>query len=294
MAKSPFWWQVNLMPANVWKLKTRTLEWQERPLLMGVLNVTPDSFSDGGRYLDPEMALDRALEMEAEGADIIDLGGESTRPGAATVSEEVELARILPVITKLRGRLTLPLSIDTWKASVATAALKEGAEIVNDVSAGRWDPMLWPAVEHFRAGYVLMHALDRPATMQKEPSYLDVSAEVTDFLGKFLARADENGLALESIVCDPGFGFGKTLQHNLTLLRDLESFRSLRRPILVGLSRKSFLKLIGGSQSLEITNEQAHVWAAARGAAIWRVHDVPAAVNAARLAGAFGRGSDTT
>ncbi len=282
------------MPANVWKLKTRTLEWQERPLLMGVLNVTPDSFSDGGRYLDPEMALDRALEMEAEGADIIDLGGESTRPGAATVSEEVELARILPVITKLRGRLTLPLSIDTWKASVATAALKEGAEIVNDVSAGRWDPMLWPAVEHFRAGYVLMHALDRPATMQKEPSYLDVSAEVTDFLGKFLARADENGLALESIVCDPGFGFGKTLQHNLTLLRDLESFRSLRRPILVGLSRKSFLKLIGGSQSLEITNEQAHVWAAARGAAIWRVHDVPAAVNAARLAGAFGRGSDTT
>jgi dihydropteroate synthase len=281
------------MPANVWKLKNRTLEWQERPLIMGVLNVTPDSFSDGGRYLDPEQALDRALEMEAEGADIIDVGGESTRPGAAEISAEVEQARILPVVAKLSGRLKIPLSIDTWKAAVATAAINEGAEIVNDVSAGRWDPMLWPAVEHFRAGYVLMHALDRPAMMQKEPAYLDVSAEIVDFLGKFLARADENGIALESIVCDPGFGFGKTLQHNLSLLRDLESFRALRRPILVGLSRKSFLKLIGGSQPLEITNEQAHVWAAARGAAIWRVHNVPAALRAARLAGAFGRGSDT-
>ncbi len=281
------------MPANVWKLKNRTLEWQDRPLVMGVLNVTPDSFSDGGRYLDPDQALDRALEMEAEGADMIDVGGESTRPGAAEISVEVEQARILPVVAKLRGRLKIPLSIDTWKAAVATAALNEGAEIVNDVSAGRWDPMLWSAVEHFRAGYVLMHALDRPATMQKEPAYLDVSAEIVDFLGKFLARADENGIALESIVCDPGFGFGKTLQHNLTLLRDLETFRGLRRPILVGLSRKSFLKLIGGSQPLEITNEQAHVWAAARGAAIWRVHDVPAACRAAKISGAFGRGSDT-
>jgi dihydropteroate synthase len=274
-------------------LKIRTLEWQERPLLMGVLNVTPDSFSDGGRYLDPEQALDRALEMEAEGADIIDLGGESTRPGASAVSEEVELARILPVIARLRGRLAVPLSIDTSKAPVAVAALKEGAEIVNDVSAGRWDPLLWPGVAQFGAGYVLMHALDRPATMQKEPAYLDVSGDIVDFLGKFLARAEENGIALESIVCDPGFGFGKTLQHNLTLLRDLETFRALRRPILVGVSRKSFLKLIGGSQPMEITNELAHVWAAARGAAIWRVHDVPAASRAARLAGAFGRGTDT-
>ncbi len=223
-----------MMPAHAWKLNTRTLEWQERPLIMGVLNVTPDSFSDGGRYLDPDAALDRALELEAEGADIIDLGGESTRPGAETVSEEVELARVLPVAKKLRGRLKIPLSIDTWKASVAVAALNEGAEIVNDVSAGRWDHLLWPAVAQFRAGYVLMHALDRPATMQKEPVYTDPAGEIVDFLGKFLARAEENGIALESIVCDPGFGFGKTVTHNLTLLRDLESFRTLRRPILVG------------------------------------------------------------
>jgi len=279
------------MPAHAWKLKTRTLAWQERPLVMGVLNITPDSFSDGGRYLDPEQALDRALEMEAEGADILDLGGESTRPGATPISAEVELARILPVVRRLRGRLKIPLSIDTWKASVAVAALDQGAEIINDISAGRWDHLLWPAVAQFRAGYVLMHALDRPATMQKEPHYVDASAEIVDFLGKFLARAEENGLALESIVCDPGFGFGKTLTHNLTLLRDLESFRVLRRPILVGLSRKSFLKLIGGPEPLEITNELAHIWAAARGAAIWRVHEVPAALRAARLAGAFGRGA---
>jgi dihydropteroate synthase len=230
------------MAAHAWKLNTRTLEWQERPLIMGVLNVTPDSFSDGGRYLDPERALDRALEMEAEGAAILDLGGESSRPGATPISAEVELARILPVVRRLRGRLKIPLSIDTWKSSVAVAALNEGAEIVNDISGGRWDHLLWPAVAQFRAGYVLMHALDRPATMQMAPQYVDPAAEIVDFLGKFLARAEENGIALESIVCDPGFGFGKSLTHNLTLLRDLESFRRLRRPILVGLSRKSFLK----------------------------------------------------
>ena len=281
------------MPAYAWKLKNRTLEWQERPLVVGVLNVTPDSFSDGGRYLDPEQALDRALEMEAEGADIIDLGGESSRPGATLISAEVELARVLPVVRRLQGRLKIPLSIDTWKSTVAVAALDEGAEIINDISAGRWDRRLWPAVAQYRAGYVLMHALNQPPTMQKEPHYADVTGEIVDFLAKFLARAEENGLALESIVCDPGFGFGKTLSHNLTLLRDLPAFQVLRRPVLVGLSRKSFLKLIGGSEPLEITNELAHVWATARGAAIWRAHDVPAALRAARLVGAFGRGANT-
>jgi dihydropteroate synthase len=275
------------MLARAWKLKSRTLEWSDRPLILGVLNVTPDSFSDGGRYLDPEQALDRALEMEAEGADVLDLGGESTRPGAETVSEEVELARVL------HGRVKIPVSIDTWKSMVARTALQEGAEIVNDVSAGRWDSRLWSVVARHHAGYVLMHALDRPVTMQLEPQYADVTAEVLDFLGKFMARAEENGLALESIVCDPGFGFGKTMAHNLTLLRDLETFAALRRPILVGLSRKSFLKLLGGSDSLPITNDMAHVWATARGAAIWRVHDVASAVKAARLVHAFARGADS-
>jgi len=281
------------MPAHAWKLKSGTLEWTDRPLLLGVLNVTPDSFSDGGRYLDPEQALDRALEMEAEGADILDVGGESTRPGAETISDEVELARVLPVLRKLRGRLKIPVSIDTWKSVVAEAALQEGAQIVNDVSAGRWDPRLWPVVAKAQAGYVLMHALDRPATMQIAPQYADVTSAVLDFLGKFLARAEENGLALESIVCDPGFGFGKTMTHNLTLLRDLETFAALRRPILVGLSRKNFLKLLGGSDSLPISNDRAHVWATARGAAIWRVHDVASAFKAARLVHAFARGADS-
>jgi dihydropteroate synthase len=282
-----------MVQAQAWKLRNRTLEWQDRPLLMGILNVTPDSFSDAGCFLDPEAALDRALELEAEGADILDLGGESTRPGAVLVSAEVELSRILPVIKRLRGRLKIPLSVDTWKASVAAAALEEGAEIVNDISAGRWETSLWTTVAQYQAGYVLMHTLDQPASMQHSPHYADVTSEIVDFLAKFLARAEENGLTLESIVCDPGFGFGKTLAHNLTLLRDLEAFRILRRPILVGLSRKSFLKLIGGSEQLAITNELAHVWAAARGAAIWRVHDVPSALRAARVAGAFGRGAET-
>src|ERR1700722_13037982 len=157
------------MQAHAWQLKTRTLHWHERPLIMGVLNVTPDSFSDAGRYLDPEAALDRALELEAQGADILDLGGESTRPGATLVSAEVELARILPVLRKLQGRLGIPLSVDTWKAPVADAALKEGAEIVNDVSAGRWHRLLWSKVAEHRAGYILMHALAQPGAMQAAP-----------------------------------------------------------------------------------------------------------------------------
>jgi dihydropteroate synthase len=282
-----------MMQAHAWRLKTRTLHWQGKPLVMGIINVTPDSFSDAGQYLDPEAALDRALELEAQGADLIDLGGESTRPGATLVSAEIELARILPVVKHLQGRLKIPLSIDTWKAAVAAATLEEGAEIINDVSAGRWDNTLWATVAQYRAGYVLMHALDRPAAMQKAPRYADPTAEIVDFLSKFLARAEENGLALESIVCDPGFGFGKTPAHNLILLRDLPAFHALRRPLMVGLSRKSFLKLIGGSEALEITNELAHMWATARGAAIWRVHDVPAALRTARLAGVFARGADT-
>lgn len=282
------------MPAHAWKLRSRALEWAERPLVMGILNVTPDSFSDGGAYLDPEAALDRALELEAEGADILDLGGESTRPGAEPVSAEVELGRVLPVVRRLQGRLKIPLSVDTWKAPVAAEVLAAGAEIINDVSAGRWDPHLWPTVAVHRAGYVLMHALDRPAVMQRAAVYGDVTAEVLDFLQKFLARAEENGLALESMVCDPGFGFGKTLTHNLTLLRDLAQFAALRRPVLVGLSRKSFVNLIGGAESLEVTNQLAHLWAAARGAAILRVHDVPAAWRTARMAGAFGRGAETS
>ena len=281
------------MPGHVWKLRTRLLEWHWRPLVMGILNVTPDSFSDGGQYLDPDAALDRALELEAQGADILDLGGESSRPGSIPVASELELSRILPVLRKLQGRLKIPLSIDTWKAPVAEAALAEGAEIVNDISAGRWDPGLWPAVEKHRAGYVLMHALAQSGVSHDPPAYIDVTSAVSDFLRHHLARAEENEIALEAIVCDPGFGFGKTFDHNLALMRDLADFLPLGRPLLVGLSRKSFLKLIGDSESLALTHELALVWAAARGAAIWRVHDVPAALRAGRVAAALGRGAGT-
>ncbi len=279
------------MRTHAWKIKSRTLEWTERPLVMGILNVTPDSFSDAGTYLDPDAALDRALELEAEGADILDLGGESTRPGAELITAETELARILPVLRRLNGRLSIPLSVDTWKAQVAEVALQEGAAIINDVSAGRWDLNLWPVVASHRAGYVLMHALDKPATMQDAPTYVDPAADIVDFLRKFLARAEENGIALESMVCDPGFGFGKTPTQNLSLLRDFHVFQKLGRPMLIGLSRKSFLNLVGGRERSEYTSQWAHMWATAQGAAIWRVHDVPAAALAARVAGAFGRGS---
>ncbi len=279
------------MATHAWKIKSRTLEWAERPLLMGILNVTPDSFSDAGTYLDPDAALDRALELEAEGADILDLGGESTRPGAKLVTAETELARILPVLRRLQGKLAIPLSVDTWKAPVAETALQEGAAIINDVSAGRWDVQLWPTVAAHGAGYVLMHALDKPATMQDAPQYVDPAADIADFLAKYLARAEENGIPLESMVCDPGFGFGKTPTQNLSILRDFHQFQRLGRPMLAGLSRKSFLNLVGGRERSEYTNQWAHLWATARGAAIWRVHDVPAAAHAARAAGAFGRGS---
>jgi dihydropteroate synthase len=279
------------MRTHAWKIKSRLLEWADRPLIMGILNVTPDSFSDAGAYLDPDAALDRALELEAEGADILDLGGESTRPGAELITAETELARILPVLRRLNGRLAIPLSVDTWKAPVAEVALQEGAAIINDISAGRWDVRLWPTVAEHGAGYVLMHALDKPATMQDAPQYVDPAAEIADFLAKFLARAEENGLPLESMVCDPGFGFGKTPTQNLSLLRDFQQFQKVGRPLLVGLSRKSFLNLVGGRERSEYTSQGAHLWATALGAAIWRVHDVPAAAHAARLAGAFGRGS---
>jgi dihydropteroate synthase len=259
------------------------MHWQARPLIMGILNVTPDSFSDGGRYFDPEAALDHALEMEAQGADLIDLGGESSRPGADLISKEVELARVVPVLQRLRDKLRIPISIDTWKADVAEVCLGEGAEIVNDISAGRWDPLLWQVIAKHQAGYVLMHA-GHSQTARHEPIIAaDPTEEVTDFLRKFLVRAEENGIPALSIVCDPGFGFAKTLTQNLLLLQELDRFVGLRRPISVGLSKKSFLKMVNGVENLGLSTVLANLWASSRGAALWRVHDVATAVVAAKL-----------
>ena len=269
--------------ALAWKTSRRTLALGARPLVMGILNVTPDSFSDGGRFLDPAQAIAHALALEAAGADLIDIGAESTRPGAAPVSLEEEMARLWPVLDGLRGRLAVPLSIDTTKAVVAEGALERGAEIVNDVSGGRFDAGLWPVVAAHGAGYVLTHSRGTPETMRDETDYADVVAEVAAALREGLARAGAAGIAPERIALDPGFGFAKTAGQNWALLAGLGAVAAPGRPVLVGLSRKSFLKSIAGEELLQVSTGVAETVAALRGAHLWRTHDV-AAARAASLA----------
>ncbi len=268
---------------NFFQTSRRVLTWDKTPLIMGILNLTPDSFSDGGRYLDLKEAVDCAQELEHQGADILDLGGESTRPNAQPVSTKKELERVIPVIHEISQKIKIPISIDTTKAEVARQALEAGAEIVNDVSGGEWDPNLWKVVAEKKAGYVLMHCQGRPESGFGTPTYKNVVSEVLEYLRQRLALSEKAGIALENIVIDPGFGFGKTKEHNLALLAGLNQFQSLNRPLLVGLSRKSFLKTIGGEKNLDLTTLAAEVFAFSQGAAIWRVHDVEGAVAAVRL-----------
>jgi dihydropteroate synthase len=245
---------------------------------MGVLNVTPDSFSDGGRFLDARSAVEHALAMARAGADIIDVGGESTRPNAAPVSAEEELRRVVPVIERLhRQRGAFVISVDTTKAIVAEGALAAGARIVNDISALRFDPRMAGLVRERGAGLVLMHMQGTPQTMQQHPHYVDVVGEVRDFLRERLDAATAAGIAAESIAIDPGIGFGKTVQHNLQLLARLEVLGGLGQPLLVGVSRKSFLGKVLGKERPEerIWGTAAAVaWSVAHGANIVRVHDV--------------------
>lgn len=275
-----------------WRLRSRELVCGARPLVMGILNVTPDSFSDGSEecFGDVESAVTRALELESLGADLIDIGGESTRPGSEPVSVDEELRRVMPVVERLSGVLKVPMSIDTTKSRVAQAAVEAGAEIINDVSGGEWDEKLWPVVASSGAGYVLMHCQGRPATMQVNPVYTDVVTEVYAYLQQRLDAATTAGITAERIVCDVGFGFGKRYEHNVALLEGLERFAGLERPILVGMSRKSFVKKLGGEAYLPLCTEWVHLWAAAHGASIWRVHDVETAAAAARVAGELRRG----
>ena len=264
----------------------RELNPDGRVLIMGILNVTPDSFSDGGRFLSPDAAVKRALIMEKEGADIIDVGGESSRPGAEPVPVEEELRRVLPVLERLRGKLRIPISIDTTKAEVAEAALRAGASIVNDISALRFDPAMAPLVAKFGAGLVLMHMLGTPKTMQQAPHYEDVVTEVRDFLAERAQYAQSQGIPREAIAVDPGIGFGKTVEHNLELLRRLPELVELGFPVLVGPSRKSFIGAIlglGVEERLEGTLAACAV-AVVRGADILRVHDVKEVRRAADLA----------
>jgi len=261
-------------------------------LVAGIVNVTPDSFHDGGRYESPDAAVERALALAAEGADILDVGGESTRPYADPVPLDEELNRVVPVIRETARRLReigddrTALSVDTRHAACAAAALDAGAVIVNDVSACSRDPELLDVLGQYRPGYVLMHSQGDPSAMQDSPAYDDVVAEIAAFFEKRLARLTAAGLPEENIVLDPGVGFGKLLEHNLAILRGIPTFAALGRPIYIGLSNKSFLeKLLGrklGDRAMATT--AATALAAAKGARIHRVHDAAAAVDALKLA----------
>lgn len=267
-----------------WGIRGRVLETGPRTRVMGVVNVTPDSFSDGGRHLDPAAAVEHGLRLAAEGADVLDVGGESTRPGARPVSEEEERERVVPVVRALARRTDVPVSVDTRHATVAAAALEAGARIVNDVTALGGDPGMGPLVARAGAGVVLMHMQGTPETMQEDPRYEDVVADVLDFLAGAVRRAVEAGVDESRIAVDPGIGFGKRLEHNLALLRHLGSFRALGRPVVLGASRKGFLGKITGRPVEDRLAGSLGVAAAAAmaGAAMIRAHDVPETVDALR------------
>ncbi len=252
---------------------------------MGIVNVTPDSFSDGGRFLDPEKALEHALRLQEEGADLIDIGAESTRPRSLAVTEEEELSRVLPALRKIIPRLKIPVSIDTQKTAVAKAAFDEGAALLNDVSALK-SPGMAAITAKYEKPVILMHMRGEPETMQENPVYENVCREVAAFLESRIEFAVNHGIPRDQILIDPGLGFGKRFEDNLTLLNLLSTFRSLQAPIVVGASRKSFLKKIFGEEeaSLLAGNAAASVIAASRGASILRVHDVAVTKAAIRLA----------
>ena len=269
------------------KLRARQFEFTfPRPaLVMGIVNVTPDSFFDGGRFLDAEAAVAHALQLVEQGAGIIDVGGESTRPGALPVAEPEELRRVMPVIEQLAGRIKAPISIDTVKPGVARAALAAGASIVNDVAGHREDPALWRLVAEAGAGYVVMHAQGTPQTMQAHPVYADVVHEVGEFFSERLRRLNDCGVGRDQIILDPGIGFGKTVEHNLQLLGAARSFTSFERPLLIGVSRKSFIgKLLGAELAARLPGALACAClAVAAGARIIRAHDVAETVQAIRM-----------
>ena len=279
----------------LWRTASRTFDLTRRGLIMGVLNVTPDSFSDGGKFFDPSHAITRGLAMVAEGADMLDIGGESTRPGATPVEAEEELRRILPVIKGLRARTDVPLSIDTMKARVAAAAMAGGADIINDISGLQHDPGMARTAAETNAGLVLMHLRGTPRTMQQQPQYTDVVAEVRQRLTLAYEEAVAAGVDPECLVFDPGIGFGKTLEHNLTLLRNLPEFQIQGRPVLLGVSRKSFIgRLLGNNDPLarEAPTTALTAWSRQHGVRILRVHAVKENAEALRMMEAILTGND--
>jgi len=263
------------LPA-IWSFCNENLDVSRRTSIMGILNITPDSFSDGGRFFHSEEAVAQALQMQQDGADIIDIGGESTRPGSIPVTLDEELARVIPIIEKLTPELQIPISIDTYKAGVARYALQAGAKIVNDISGLRFDPQMANTIANYNAGVVIMHIKGAPRDMQKNPYYKDVVAEISEYLTAGADIAIHAGIKKAQIVIDPGIGFGKRLEDNLELIRNLSKLQALGYPILVGPSRKSFIGAI-----LDLPVEQrlegtiaASVMCILNGANILRVHDV--------------------
>ena len=277
-------------PARVWRLRTRELD-LGRTRVMGILNVTPDSFSDGGLHYEYDAAVRRGLEIVEEGADLIDIGGESTRPRSDPVPAEEEWRRVGRVLESLGRKVDVPLSIDTMKPVVAAKALEKGAAVVNDVSGMR-DPDMVSLVVSAKAGVVVMHMLGNPKTMQEHPQYADVVGEVKAFLADRIVALRTAGVRPESIAVDPGFGFGKTVEHNLALLRGLGELASLGHPVVVGLSRKSFIGKLGAGEGGERLpgSIAAATLAVSKGANVVRVHDVRETVRAMRVADALLRG----
>jgi dihydropteroate synthase len=278
------------MRERIWRIGQRVFDVSRNGLIMGVLNVTPDSFSDGGEFLTADKATERGVQMAAEGAHIIDVGGESARPGSEPVTVAEELRRVIPVIENLRRALDVPISIDTSKAEVARAAIEAGASIVNDITGGRGDDQMLPLVAETKSAFIIMHMQGSPRTMQIQPHYTDVVAEISEFFRQQFARAIGLNIDPMMIAFDPGIGFGKTLEHNLELLARLEELREHDRALVVGVSRKSFLgKLIGSPQISDrlVPGLALNALLRARGADVFRVHDVKENVYALRVSEAI-------
>lgn len=274
------------MGETLWKIAGRAVDLSKNALIMGVLNVTPDSFSDGGEFFTTEQAVAQGQRLAAEGAQIIDVGGESTRPGAGAISAEEELRRVLPVIAQLRETVPALISIDTSKAAVARSALEAGATIINDVTGARADPEMMAVAAENGAAFIIMHMQGTPRTMQTAPQYEDVVREVADFFRQQYARALESGIDSMAIAFDPGIGFGKTVEHNLSLLANLARLRVHDRPIVVGVSRKSSLGKMIGSNEMNDRLAPTIAFTALlreRGANVLRVHDVRENVAALRV-----------
>lgn len=272
-----------------WTAREITFEFPRPMLVMGIINTTPDSFSDGGQFTDTNSAVDHALRLADEGADILDIGGESSRPGSKPVSLEEELQRVIPVVERLAKRSKILLSVDTQKPEVAQIALKAGASIINDIAANRVSPEMWQVVQDAKAGYVCMHMQGTPQTMQMNPQYDNVLQDIETFFHQRIAKLAEHGIGAEQVVLDPGIGFGKSLDHNIQLLKGLNKFRVVERPIMVGVSRKSFIeKLLSIPTSDRLPASLAcAVWSMVQGASIVRVHDVAETVQAIRIAEAL-------